>query len=136
MAHDAPNARPDTGGGTAVAVPRLVALSLVNRLGITAFNGLPVIAFAVPASNPANLTATYSYRLMMSFQADDYVADLRRTSRPIMAMDGADDTAFRSDRLGTALPGIRVEIVPGVGHEGLVTTPAGTVAIVGAWQSK
>jgi hypothetical protein len=51
-------------------------------MGITAANGLPVIAFAVPAGNPNNLTATYSYRLLTNFEPDnDYLGDLRRTSR-------------------------------------------------------
>jgi pimeloyl-ACP methyl ester carboxylesterase len=142
LGHDAPNARGnDAGGWASVAVKRLVALSLVNRLGITSFNGLPVIDFAVPAGNPDNLTARYSYRLLTNFQPDDdYVGDLRRTSRPIMAMDGADDEVFFSGKLKGALeagrPGIRVDLVPGVGHVGLTTTPAGTAAIAGAWSSR
>ena len=143
LRHDAPNVRIGTGSGgwVSVAVPRLLALSLINRIGITMFNGLPVLAFAVAASNPAHLTTTYSYRLSANFQPDDdYPADLRRNTRPIMAMGGADDATFRSDRLQAALaigkPDIRVDIVPGVGHIGLATTPTGTTAIVKAWSSR
>ncbi len=143
LRYDAPNARTGTGSGgyTSVAVPRIAALSLVNGLGVTVANGLPVIAFAVPARNPKNLTSTYSYRLLTNFGPDDdYVGDLRRTSRPIMAMDGSDDETFRSDKLQSALapgkPGIRVDIVPGVGHVGLTTAPAGTAAIARAWSSR
>jgi hypothetical protein len=44
---------------------------------------------------------------------------------------------FFADKLQTALaagkPGIRVVSVPGVGHDGLVTTPAGSAAIVKSW---
>lgn len=142
LGHDAPNARVGTGSGgwVSVAVPRFVALSVINGFGITALNGLPVIAFGVPAGNPHHQTATYSYRLLKNFgPADDYLGDLRRTPRPIMAVAGADDEIFLSDRLQAALaagkPGIRVDIVPGIGHIGLTTTPAGTAAIVRAWTS-
>ncbi len=143
LRYDAPNTRGGTGSGgwTSVAVPRIVALSLVNRIGITAFNGLPVLAFAVEAGNPYHLTADYSYRLLTNFQPDDdWVADLRRTTRPIMAIDGADDELFLSDKLQGALatgkPGIRVDIVPGAGHIGLTTAPTGTAAVVQAWTSR
>ncbi len=143
LRHDAPTARIGTGSGgwVSVAVPRIVALLLVNRLGITAFNGLPVLAFGLAAGNPDHLVPSYSYRLLMNFQPDDdYLGDLRRTRHPIMAMDGADDEIFRADKLQGALaagrPGIHVDIVPGVGHIGLTTTPAGTAAIVRAWSSR
>ena len=143
LRHDAPNVRGGTGSGgwTSVAVPRIIALSLINQLGITAFNNLPVLAFAVETGNPHHLTPTYSFRLLMNFQPDDdWQADLRRTTRPIMAMDGANDEIFQADKLqpalATAKPGIRVDIVPGVDHIGLTTTPAGTTAIANAWSSR
>jgi pimeloyl-ACP methyl ester carboxylesterase len=145
LRYDAPNARPgpagsESGGWVDVAIPRIVGLQLINRIGITAFNGLPVLAFAVDSGNPAHLTATYSYRLMTNFAPDnDYIGDLRRDPEPLMAMDGANDELFQADKLQSALaagkPGVRVDIVPGVGHITLVTTRAGTAAIANAWAS-
>jgi pimeloyl-ACP methyl ester carboxylesterase len=124
-----------------VAVPRIIGLQLATRLGITAFNGLPVLAFAVAAGNPNHLTPTYSYRLLTNFAPDDdYIGDLRRAPAPLMAVAGTDDEIFQTDRLQAALaagrPGVRVDLVPGVGHIGLTTTPTGTAAIVRAWESK
>jgi non-heme chloroperoxidase len=141
LRYDAPNARPSAGGWTSVAVPRLLTLSLLNSVGITSFNGLPVLAFAIEAGNPNHLTATYSYRLLTNFAPDDdFLGDVRRAPRPLMVVAGADDEIFRSDQLHAALapakPDIRVDIVPGIGHIGLITTAAGTAAIVAAWQSK
>jgi non-heme chloroperoxidase len=142
LRHDAPNSRSITGGGwTSVAVPRIIGLQLATRLGITAFNGLPVLAFAVAAGNPNHLTPTYSYRLLTNFAPDDdYIGDLRRAPAPLMAVAGTDDEIFQTDRLQAALaagrPGVRVDLVPGVGHIGLTTTPTGTAAIVRAWESK
>jgi len=142
LRYDAPNARVGTnsGGWYDIAIPRIVALSLLSQIGITAFDGLPVLAFAVPPSNPNHLTTSYSYRLLMNFEPDDdYLGDLRRTSRPLMAMDGADDEMFLSNKLQSALdagrPNTRVDIVPGVGHIALTTTPAATAAIAKAWAS-
>ena len=37
--HDAPTVRPNGGGWISIAIPRYVALSLLTRLGVTAFNG-------------------------------------------------------------------------------------------------
>jgi alpha-beta hydrolase superfamily lysophospholipase len=141
LRYDAPNARPAAGGWTSVAVPRLLALSFLTKIGITPFNGLPVLAFAVEAGNPNHLTTTYSYRLLTNFQPhDDYLADIRRAAKPLMVVAGADDEIFRTDQLHAALapanPNIRIDIVPGIGHIGLITTPAGTAAITAAWQSK
>jgi non-heme chloroperoxidase len=142
LRYDAPNARQSTGGSewTSVAVPRIVALQLVNKLGITTFNGLPVLAFGLEAGNPHHLTPSYSYRLLTNFEPDDdYLGDVRRAPAPLMAVAGTDDEIFQTDRLQAALaagkPGVRVDIVPGVGHIGLTTTPAGTAAIVKAWAS-
>jgi non-heme chloroperoxidase len=142
LRHDAPNSRSDTAAGwTSVAVPRIVGLQLATRLGITSFNGLPVLAFAVAAGNPNHLTPSYSYRLLTNFSPDDdYIGDLRRAQEPLMAVAGTDDEIFQTDRLQAALavgkPGVRVDLVPGVGHIELTTTPTGTTAIVQAWHSK
>ncbi|WP_204313472.1 hypothetical protein, partial [Klebsiella michiganensis] len=38
--------RPDTGGWADAAIPRIIALSLLNRLGISAFDGLAAVAYA------------------------------------------------------------------------------------------
>jgi pimeloyl-ACP methyl ester carboxylesterase len=140
LRYDAPNARTggNAGGWYDIAIPRIVALSLLTQVGIASFDGLPALAFALPPGNPNHLTPTYSYRLLLNFAPDDdYLGDLRRTSRPLMAMDGADDEMFLSDKLQSSLaagrPGTRVDIVPGVGHIGLTTTPAGTAAIAKAW---
>ena len=52
--------RPNAGGGWAVGVPRVVALTLLNRIGVTRYNHLPVVAFAVGNASAAGLVGTYS----------------------------------------------------------------------------
>ena len=75
-----------------MAVPRIIGLQLATRLGITWFNGLPVLAFAVAAGDPNHLTPSYSYRLLTnSSPDDDYIDDLRRAQKPLMAVAGTED---------------------------------------------
>jgi hypothetical protein len=53
LSHDAPTASPTERGWANVGMPRLIALAILNQLGIRALNGLPVVAFAVdPAAVP------------------------------------------------------------------------------------
>ena len=44
---DAPTYRPGAGGWVATGVARIIALTFLNRFGITRFNTLPVVAFAL-----------------------------------------------------------------------------------------
>ncbi|MGA7324177.1 MAG: alpha/beta fold hydrolase, partial [Rhodomicrobium sp.] len=46
LARGARTIRPGTGGWASVAKPRIIALSLLNRIGVNWFNGLPIVAFA------------------------------------------------------------------------------------------
>jgi hypothetical protein len=63
----APTIRPK-GGWASVALPRILVLAALNRVGIDWFNGLPIVAFATPP-NVANLTSVYSFRLAIGFGA-------------------------------------------------------------------
>jgi hypothetical protein len=47
--------------------PRILALLILNRTGIHAFDYLPVIAFAIPAECAEILTGQYSFRLLRAF---------------------------------------------------------------------
>jgi pimeloyl-ACP methyl ester carboxylesterase len=137
--YDAPTARPDAGGWVSVAVPRLVALSLLTRLGITAFNGLPVLAMAV---DPARLaeshqTPVYSFRMLRNFgPGDDYLGDVRRFHGPIALFVGADDEIFRAERFAPLLkpvrPDIAVTVLPGLGHMDMTVKPAALAALAAA----
>src|SRR5215468_1548627 len=45
LGHDAPTASPRERGWANVGMPRLIGLAILNRLGVRALNGLPVMAF-------------------------------------------------------------------------------------------
>ncbi|HEX4301159.1 MAG TPA: alpha/beta fold hydrolase [Rhizomicrobium sp.] len=65
--YDAPTARPSSGGWLSVAVPRLLALRVLTGVGITAFNGLPVMTMAVDRKHTVGLTPVYSFRMLRNF---------------------------------------------------------------------
>lgn len=134
--HDAPTVRPNAGGWVSVAIPRIVALSLLSRLGITAFNGLAVLNMAVDPKRAAQVkqTSVYSFRMLRNFgPGDDYLGDLRRFRGPVSLFVGADDEIFRAEQFGPLLrpvrPDIHLNVLPGVDHMGMTVKSAALGAI-------
>ncbi|WP_204307611.1 hypothetical protein, partial [Klebsiella pneumoniae] len=75
--------RPDTGGWADAAIPRIIALSLLNRLGISAFDGLAAVAYAVPPDAQGKRARIYSHRLLANMSLPrDWQDALGRIARP------------------------------------------------------
>lgn len=133
----APTCRENGGGWAGVGVPRIVALTFLNKWGIHGLNGLPVLAFALPREDAERLTLWYSYALWSNFQPhEDYQADIRRARRPMAVLEGTEDELFRPDRFAgefAVAPGkVPVILVPGLKHVGLILDPRGIRAAVDA----
>ncbi len=134
LQYDAPTTRPANRNGQVWArpfVPRIVGLSILNRIGVHWFDGLPVIAFAVAPGT--NQTPTYSFRLLTNFGADrDYLADLRKVDRARVLV-GADDELLRAAEFAPLLrqvrPDIDVTVLSGIGHMAMITDPNAIEAI-------
>lgn len=129
-----PVMRTNAGGWVSVAIPRIVVLQILSRMGIHAFEGLPVIAFAVPPENRKFQTAFYSYRMLMNFgPRRDYLTDLKNAPGPISLFAGSKDEIFYADRYAPLLkpvrPDLDVTIVPGLGHMDMIVNPASLNAI-------
>jgi len=129
----APTIRPGTGGWVSLAMPRVIALAMLNRIGVDWFNGLPIIAFATSPKSP-NLTSVYSFRLAVDFGAPrDYLAALGRSDKPTALLVGGGDELFYPDRfaplLGPARSDLHITIVPGIGHIGMIVEPEGIAAV-------
>jgi non-heme chloroperoxidase len=133
LPQSAPTVRPDTGGWVAVAKPRIIALVMLNRLGVHRFNGLPIVAFAT-SPKARHLTSVYSFRLAVDFGAPpDYLAALGRSTKPAALLIGGSDELFFPDRFAPLLqpvrPDLQITTVPGVGHIGMTVTPQGIAAV-------
>jgi len=134
--HDAPTVRANAGGWVSVAIPRIVALSVLTRFGITAFNGLPVLAMAVDPKRLAQtgLTPVYSFRMLQNFgPTPDYLGDLKRVRGPVSLFVGAKDDIFRAEQFAPLLrpmrPDIALTVLPGIDHMGMTVQPKALGAI-------
>ena len=137
--HDAPTVRPNAGGWISIAIPRFVALSLLSRVGITAFNGLPVLAMAVDPKRAAEVkqTPVYSFAMLRNFgPSDDYLGDVKRVRGTISLFVGSEDEIFRSEQFEPLLRPVRadikVKVLPGIDHMGMTLKPAALEAIAAA----
>ena len=142
LKHDAPTTRPNVGGWASPAIGRIIGLTILNQIGIAAFNHLPVISFAMAAQvldGPYGDTATtrYSYRLNTSFAPrSDYERDLRAMTQPFLLIAGADDETFFADRYEAVISAQTrsgtYRVLPGIGHIG-VTIQQPAIDAVAEW---
>ncbi len=135
LQYDAPTVRPQSGGWAHPQIAKIILLTLLNQVGVTAFNNATVLTFDLPASRQSGLeTLSYTYRLMNGFAPRDYRADLRAMCEPVRVVVGHDDAAFYADQFGPVFeelaPHASVDMVPGVGHLELVAAPQVHAAVV------
>lgn len=136
LGHQAPTNQPGNGGWAAAYVPRIIAISMLNSVGIHWFDGLPVIAFA-RRPDPMEPLPTYSFRLQANFRpSPDYRVDLRDAVRPISVLIGAADDEMIAAAYAPAIhavrPDVAVAVLPSLGHIELTTAPAAIEAITTA----
>jgi non-heme chloroperoxidase len=112
---------------------RIIALLLLNKLGIHWFDGLPVLAFAVPPE-AKSLTPTYSLRMLVNLAPrTDYVADIRNIHKPTAVMVGGEDEFSLPEKFAPVFHSQRqdvtVKIVPRLGHLDMITSPVALQAV-------
>lgn len=133
---EAPTLRPNAGGWVSVAVPRIITIALLGRIGIHWFDGLPVIRYAISPEMARSMTGGYSYRLATNFGAGrQYQTYLRNIRRPAAILVGDADEQVIADQyapllrsLGVNIP---VTIVPGMTHTDMIRNPTAIQAIAG-----
>jgi alpha-beta hydrolase superfamily lysophospholipase len=133
---NAPTIRPDLRTWGVAYVPRIIAIVLLNRIGVHAFDHLPVLAFAVDPKQAEHLTQHYSFLLMNAFGTADYAADLRNASSPVAILVGEQDELFAARKFPPTVAAIRTDIpvtlVPGLDHIEMTTDPRAVPAILAA----
>ncbi len=139
IAQDSPTSRPASGGWASVAVPRVVALSILDGFGLPWFQGLPVVRFATAAEPSASRTPVYSFRLSAGLQlVRDWRGALAGIDRPTMVVVGAKDELFYADRYKALFaelnPGISVTVEEGFGHLDMSTDPRACAAVARLWR--
>ena len=137
ISQDAPTYRPDSGGWVHVGIPRIVALSLLDAVGVQAFQALPVTRFALNAQARELLTPSYGYALATNYRPHaDWRASIRSAGQPMQVLAGEQDEAFHADRFAAVFEAagqpVPVTLLPGIGHVTLTLQPQAVQAVLAA----
>ncbi len=137
LRYNAPMIRPASPGQVAwssVSIPRIAGITILNYFGIHTWDGLPVLAFPVPADIEAT-TASYSFRMEENFEArGNYKADIRVIHQPTQVFVGSRDELFLPEKFSAVFNPIHadipVTIIPGMGHSDMITNPKAIAVVV------
>lgn len=117
-------------------LPRIIALLLLDHVGIHAFDHLTTLLLAIDPARSDFLVGHYSWLLMRAFATHDYAADVRNAQTPLAVVVGEKDELFYADKFAPTLDAIKPEIpviiVPGLSHTGLTADPSAVPAIIAA----
>jgi non-heme chloroperoxidase len=131
----APTYRPD-GNYAKPFMPRIIALAVLDRIGIHAFDHLTTLLLAIDPARSDILVGHYSWLLMRAFGTGDYADDLRNAQTPLALVAGEKDELFYADKFAPTVnaikSGIPVTIVPGLSHTALTVDPSAVPAILAA----
>lgn len=139
IAPDAPTTRPAAGGWASVAVPRVIALSILDGVGMPWFQDLPVVRFATASGPSENRTPVYSFRLASGLQLGrDWRGEIARIDRPTIVAVGANDELFRAEEYAPLFkelnPRITVEVVADLGHLDMIARERACASIAALWR--
>ncbi|MGO9021196.1 MAG: alpha/beta hydrolase [Syntrophobacteraceae bacterium] len=117
--------KPHAGGWADAAVPRIIALSILNRFGVHILDHLPTIAFATEANPKGNRATVYSHALLTSLALPrTWEPTVARIDKPTVIMIGETDELFNAAAYGPEIaavnPNIRVVVLPQTGHMDMV----------------
>ena len=125
LKYNAPTTRENSGGWAHVLLRRVIGLSMLNTVKITALNHLTMIQFAMPEqvlNGPygAGATTAYSYRLNTSYAPrGDYLADIAALPQFDLIV-GDQDEAFIAKEYETLMSSVtekgEYHILTGLGH--------------------
>lgn len=106
----------------APSTPRLVALGMLNGVGVTVFNHLPVVALATRAEDEDRVVKSYTYRALTSVNPSDWRADLAAVASRLTVLVGERDelhTPSGYEEVLAGAPAARLITVPATDHMGL-----------------
>jgi pimeloyl-ACP methyl ester carboxylesterase len=131
-----PTVRPEARACATAFVPRILAIKLLNEIGIHVFDHLNVLAFAIDPKRSQILTGYYSFLLTNAFATADYAADLPKASSPMAILVGEQDELFNASLFAPTIGAIRTDIpvtvVPETNHIAMIVDPRAVPAIAEA----
>lgn len=131
LKYNAPTTRKNSGGWARPLTRRLIGLSMLNNIRITALNHLIVMQFAMPdevLEGPLGHTATvaYSHRLNQSYAPrSGYLKDIAALPE-FMLIAGTADEAFVAEQYAPLMRDVTdkgtYHLMEGIGHLDIVNT--------------
>ena len=134
LGYQAPTNRPGEGTGLWAApdIPRIIAIMMLGRIGIDWPQSLPAIAFAVAPEAVKFVAPRYSFRLLVNYgPPPDWKGALAGAAGRIDLIAGESDELMDAPAYQSVVAplGVRVTLLPGVDHMGVVHAPAALAAI-------
>lgn len=141
IAYDSPTSRPAAGGWASVALPRFIALSVLDGFGLPWFQNLVVVRFATDAKPSVNRTPSYSWRLQVGMHLHrNWQQEIASISRPTIVAVGTNDELFRGDQFAALFadlnPAIRVSVLPEQGHMNMISNDRAVAEVADLWRSQ
>ena len=135
LGHDAITTKPNSGNWVTVAIKRWVGLSMLNRLGITKFDGLPVLFFNRPEEyNDKLQVPAYSYRMAVNFAPNDYKREILNINIPCLVLVGGKDESFYPEKFKVVFEPakelVKTEILVDANHLDIVKSPKSAEYII------
>ena len=113
-------------------INRIIGLKMMNAIGETKYNNLPVLFFNLPETMPI---IKYSYRASESMSPLDYKRGLNAIDKPLLVFVGSNDEAFDANKFTPAVTqnsNGKVYIIENETHNG-VRHNKKTMDIVSQW---
>ena len=125
LKYNAPTIKLNAGDWAVPHTPRIIGLSMLNNMGISWFNYLPVIDFNMPEEfRDGSETLSYSHRLNTGFAPRNYKKDLRSIEQKTLVLAGTSDESNIAEEFIPEISkynkDISVVLVDKVTHMGIV----------------
>jgi non-heme chloroperoxidase len=135
LRHDAPTTRSNAGGWAKPKTLRIVALAILNAMGVSRLDDSVVIEFSLPEEvRDGTETLAYAHRLNTGLAPRHYESDLEAIETSLLVLVGDDDEAFIAEKFPETVsrhaPGAVVEIVADASHMGIVVGEASADIII------
>ena len=126
LGHEATTVKPNSGNWVTVAVKRWVGLSMLNMIGITKFNNMPVLFFNLPSTyNDKLQTPSYSYSMAVNFGPKNYKDDIKNITIPSLVLVGKKDESFYPEKFAAVFEPahnfVKVEVLDEATHLNIVS---------------
>jgi alpha-beta hydrolase superfamily lysophospholipase len=134
LKHDAPTTRTDAGWAEA-NIPRVLAITLLNALGIHFLDHVTTVTFNLPEKyRDGTETLAYSHALISSYTAENYAQDLEKLNKPLLVLVGEKDEVLHASKFSSVIPKRNTtctEVLAGLTHMGIVVNLDAISAVEG-----